>query len=167
MSKIYGSATGGFGMPKTFVLTDKNGNEFTGVVTNSVQVFDATKADVKVGKIFASSDGIQTGEDTKTYRVTMCTRLIYPNENCSIPLSNYDRYDYTGFQGLIVLYSSDYSTNAETIGVTIGDSVFSAKTSEKISDITKNSNTKSIDLNITNNSENIYSIRYFTYREEV
>lgn len=61
MSKIYGNATGGFGFPKTFVLTDKDGNEFTGVVTEQKTVFTATKDDVKTGKIFASDEGIQTG----------------------------------------------------------------------------------------------------------
>lgn len=168
MSKIYGNATGGFGQPKTIILTDETGNELgVGVVTDSAKVFDAGVNDVIVGKTFASDEGVQIGENTKTYRVEMSTWLVFPNESCSIPLGNYDRYDYTGFQGIIVLHSSDYSSKAKTIGITIGDSVFSTETSEKWADITKDSTNKSIDLNIVNNSDEVYSIRYFTYRQEV
>lgn len=165
---IFGNVIGGGSAPlKTVILEDDFGNQMIGVVTESVQIFDAKPSDVKAGKKFVSDIGICEGTDTKNYRVEMSTWLVFPGENCSIPLSNYDIYDYTGFQCIITLFSQDYSTNATTIGVSIGDSVFSTQTSKKISNIVKNVNTKSIDLNIVNNSEDIYSIRYFTYRVEV
>lgn len=46
---------------KTVILTDENGVELVGVVTDSVVVFDATDADVKAGKVYASNNGISTG----------------------------------------------------------------------------------------------------------
>ena len=49
--------------------------------------------------------------------------------------------------------------------VSMNDGLFSVETSKKISNITKNSETKSIDLNITNDSKDIYEIIYFTYKE--
>ena len=43
--------------------------------------------------------------------------------------------------------------------------ILGIETSSKVSNITKNSETKSIDLNITNDSKDIYEIIYFTYKE--
>ena len=46
---------------KTVILTDENGNEITGVVTDSVVVFTATDSDVKLGKIYVGDNGVSTG----------------------------------------------------------------------------------------------------------
>lgn len=165
MSGLYGNVAGGFGNPKTYILTDNNGKEITGVLVNNVTVFDATPEDVRVDKVFASDEGVQTGVDTKTYRTTMASRVIKPGESLSIPLTYYNAYDYTKFQGVIVLHNTSYSTTVNTIGVTVGDSVFSIDTS-KLASITKNAETKSIDFNIVNTTTNTYEIFYSTYREE-
>lgn len=162
----YGNPVGGFCYPKTYILTDENGNEMaTGVVVGEKTVFDATPADVRVNKVFASDEGVLTGTDTKTYRTTMASRIIKPGESLSIPLTYYNAYDYTKFQGVIVLHNSNYNTTVNTIGVTVGDSVFSIDTS-KLSNITKNAETKSVDFNIANTTTNTYEIFYSTYREE-
>ena len=58
---LYGHVAGGFGMPKMIEITDDNGNTLIGTVTDSEVVFDATRDDVKIGKIFASADGVQEG----------------------------------------------------------------------------------------------------------
>lgn len=165
MSGLYGNVAGGFGNPKTYILTDNNGKEITGVLVDNVTVFDATPEDVRVDKVFASDEGVQTGVDTKTYRTTMASRVIKPGESLSIPLTYYNAYDYTKFQGVIVLYNTSYSTTVNTIGVTVGDSVFSIDTS-KLASITKNAETKSVDFNIVNTTTNTYEIFYSTYREE-
>lgn len=166
MSGLYGNVTGGFGMPKMVEIVDGNGNTLVGTVTDSAVVFDATREDVKVGKIFASNDGVQEGIDTNTYRTTVGSKIIEPGENISIPLSQYDKYNYTKFQGVIVIYNSDYSTNVNVVGITIDDYVFSSSTSNKLSTITKNSVTKSIDFNVKNDTQNAYEVFYSTYYEE-
>ena len=163
---INGNMIGGTAPIKTLKIIDDDNNEFLGVVTGSEVVFDATPADVRINKTFAGDNGVQIGKNTITYHTTTSSRLILPGQSCSIPLDNYDLYDYTKFQGIIVLFNSDYSSNTNTVGITIENIVFSAETSEKLSDITKNLNTKSIDLNITNDSDNVYEIFYFTYRED-
>lgn len=166
MSGLYGNATGGFGIPKMVEIIDGNGNTLVGTVTDSAVVFDATREDVKVGKMFASNDGVQEGIDTKTYRTTVGSEIIKPGENISIPLSQYDQYNYTKFQGVIVIHNSDYSTNVNVVGITIDDYVFSSSTSNKLSTITKNSVTKSIDFNVKNDTQNVYEVFYSTYHEE-
>ena len=166
---IYGNMIGSSGgiLGKTVEIISDDGVDLIGVVVDQEQVLDAKPSDVRIGKKVVSDSGIIEGTNTINYRTQTGTRLIKPGQSFSIPLTMYNQYDYTKFQGIIVLFNSDYSDSAETMAITINDSVFSATNYNKLSDITKNIDTKSIDLNITNNSDNIYSIRYFTYREEM
>ena len=164
---IYGNAVMAPAALKTVILEDGNGNELTGVVVGEETIFTAKASDIKIGKVAATDMGIVYGENTITYQTTASTCLIFPGEDFSIPLNNRNTYDYTKFQCIIVVFSSDYSTNVESFGITVDDSVFSVETSNKISDITKNHDAKSIDLNFTNTTDKVYSIRYFTYHEEV
>lgn len=166
MSKIYGSATAGFGMPKTLILTDASGNEFIGVVTDSVKIFTATKDDVKVGKIFASDGGIQTGEDTRTYRTLHACRCIFPNENFTIPLPENNQYDYTQFQAVISEFNTTRFDSLSVEKSVLYDAVYNVNSDDKISDVTKNSDTKSVDLNIVNNTDKTFIIHYNTYKGE-
>lgn len=164
---IMGNMIGSYSqIGRTFVLTDENGTELTGVCTEKEVIFDATAADIKIGKTAATDSGITEGENTVTYRTQVGYCLVLPGDQFSIPLSNYDQYDYTKLQCVITLFSSDYSAGATAHNITINDGVYSIETSQKISDITKNITTKSIDLNITNNTDNIYEISYFTYRND-
>ena len=166
---IYGNMIGSSGgiLGKTVEIISDDGVDLIGVVVDQEQVLDAKPSDVRIGKKVVSDSGIIEGTNTINYRTQSGSRLIKPGQSFSIPLTMYNQYDYTKFQGIIVLFNSDYSDSAETMAITINDSVFSATNYNKLSDITKNIDTKSIDLNITNNSDNIYSIRYFTYREEM
>ena len=61
---MYSNASGGFGMPKTFVLVDDNNNEYTGVVVGEEVVFTATAADIVEGKTAGTSDGVVVGTHT-------------------------------------------------------------------------------------------------------
>ena len=64
MSGLYGNVCGGFGNPKTYVLTDENGKEITGVLVDNLTVFTATPEDVRSGKVFAGDEGVKTGTNT-------------------------------------------------------------------------------------------------------
>lgn len=169
MSKIVGKMAGCYSpMGKTFILTDDDGNEFTGVVTDQKKVFDAGLNDIRAGKVAANSEGVVVGEkDIPGYRTTAGMELIAPESSISIPLSQFSQYDYTVFQCMIALANLDDLDNSiETTMVSIKDGVYKVNSTEKLADVSKNSNTKSIDLNINNNSENRYVVYYFTYREE-
>ena len=164
---IYGNATGGFGMPKLIELTDENGNTLIGTVTDSAIDLDATRDDVKMGKTFASSEGILEGKNTITYRVRTGYRIIQPGENFSIPMSDYNQYDYTKLQCIIAPYNTSFADSVAADKIVIGDCVYAVGNTIKLADVIKNFTTQSIDLSITNESGNIYLIYYFTYREEV
>lgn len=152
---------------KSLVIQDVDGTELFGVVTGDEIVFTATKDDVKVGKTFVSSEGIQAGEDTRTYRTLHACCCILPNEKFSIPLEKYDQYDYTKFQAVISAFNTELSDSLAVEKTVLFDGVYDVNSSNKISDVTKNTDAKSIDLNITNNSDKTFIINYNTYKEEI
>ncbi len=166
MSGLYGNPCGGFGMPKMLEIVDDNGNTIIGTVTDSEVIFDATRDDVKVGKIFASADGVQEGIDTRTYRTTHAVQLILPGCSFSIPLGEYDKYDYTKFQAMIAEYNTSKLDSVSINKISLNDAVYNVNSNTKLSDVTKNASSKSIDLNITNDTDNAYIIHYNTYKEE-
>lgn len=163
---FYGNATGGFGMPKILEIVDDNGNTIIGTVTDSEVIFDATRDDVKVGKIFASADGVQEGIDTRTYRTIHGTQIVPAGGNFSIKLSDYELYNYTKFQAMIATFNTTQLNSTSVMKVSLNDAVYDVNSNVKISDVTKNSSTKSIDLNIVNNSGNSCVIHYAVYKEE-
>lgn len=62
MNVIYGNTVGGIiGYGKTFILTDVNGNELTGIVVDEEVIFTANDEDVREGKIYAGDKGVSTG----------------------------------------------------------------------------------------------------------
>lgn len=58
---MYSNVSGGFGMPKSFVLVDEDNNEYTGVVVGEEVVFTATAADIVKGKTAGTSEGVVVG----------------------------------------------------------------------------------------------------------
>lgn len=165
---IYGNivGSGGSGLGKTLIFEDEAGNSFVGVVTDSVKMFDATPADVKIGKTFVSDSGIAEGTDTKTYRTEHASYLVFPGESFSIPLEQYDQYDYTQFQAMISQFNTTFIDSVVTDKIVIYDAVYNTNSNNKLSGVTKNADTKSVDLNVQNNTDIIYVIHYNTYKEE-
>lgn len=163
---IIGNMVGGSAPLKTVIIQDKDGNEFTGVVTDTEMVFDATPNDVKIGKVFASDNGVEIGTDTKTYRTTHRSYIIFPDEDFSIPLEDYDQYDYTKFQAIIAEFNTSLEDSTSVSKVSLNNQIFNVGSTEKISDIIKNPSTKSIDFNINNNTDKSFVVYISTYKEE-
>lgn len=169
MSIISGNMIGSYSqIGKTFIITDENGSELTGVVTDKEVVFTANAAtDIREGKVAATDAGIVTGEKViPSYETTKASYGIFPGESFSIPLLERDRYDYTQFQCIIAKFNTTLTDSVETDRIAINDSVYAVNSKTAVSAITKNSTSKSIDLNIVNNSSNDYVIHFFTYKQE-
>ena len=164
---IYGNVVGGGTAPlKTLIIDDGSGNEIVGIVTESIQVFDATPADVRINKTFVSDNGIETGENTITYRTEQGFQLVRPNKDFILPLSEYNKYNYTELQCMIAPFNTTVEDSVAVDKVVLKNSVFAVNSIEQLSVVTKDNNSKSINLNITNTSEKIYCIYYFTYCQE-
>lgn len=166
MSVISGNMVGGAAPLKTLILTDESGNELVGVVTENAQVFDATPADVRINKTFVSDNGIETGENTITYRTEQGTRLIMPGEDFMLPLSQHNKYNYTELQCMFAPFHTNPANSVAVDKIVLQNGVFAVNSTEKIASVIKDSITKSINFNISNTSENVYCIHYFTYCQE-
>ena len=167
MSGLYGNPIMTSSALNTVLLEDENGNEIaTGVVVGEKTVFTATQNDVKVGKIFASDEGVQEGTDTKTYRTEIGSRTILPNESFSIPFEQYDQYNYTKFSAMISSFNTAISDSTSVNKIVINDAVYAVNSTTKLADVTKNASTKSIDLNIVNDTGATCVIHFSTYKEE-
>lgn len=164
---IYGNTVGGFAPIKVIQLELEDGTVLEGVVAEEVPVIDATPKDVMLGKTAILSSGIVTGErEFLSYRTTRSSKLILPGMSFSIQLSDYDKYDYTQFQCVIAKRNTSTTDSVEVDRVGLYNNIYATNSTEVMSSITKNTNNKSIDLNITNNTEDMYYIHYFTFKEE-
>lgn len=165
---ISGNMVGSYSqMGKTLILTDENGNEITGVIVDEEVVFTAGLNDIRAGKIAANAEGVVTGtKDIPAYRTYKESYLIFSGESFSIPLPNYNLYDYTKLQCIIAKFNTTFADSVNVDKITIDEHVYSVNSTTVLSNVAKNSNTKSIDLNIINDSENDYVVHYILYREE-
>ena len=165
---ISGNMVGSYSqIGKTFVIQDENGNEVTAVITDQEQIFTATDNDVRAGVVYASDSGVSTGiKDIPAYETSAGSEVIDPGCAFSIPLSTKNRYDYTVFQCMISLVDfNDIGNSVNTKMISFNNGVFEVNSTNKLSDVSRNQETKSIDLNIINNTEDYYFIHYFTYKE--
>lgn len=165
---ISGNMVGGAAPLKTLIITDADGNEFTGIVTGNEVIFTATDNDVREGMVYASDGGVSTGtKDIPIYRTSAGMKMVAPNEAFSLFIPEYDSYDYTVFQCMISLVNSDNIDNSvNTVMVALNNGVYNVNSITLVSNVSKDVETQSINLNINNNSDNYYIIHYFTYREE-
>ena len=166
---IYGNPVGGALNAKTFMLEVNGGEtEIAATVVGEETVFDATPNDVRTGKTFATSSGVAVGtKDIPAYRTAQGAVIIKPNENFSIVLEGYSQYDYTKLQCLISKFNTSVDDSVAVDKVVIGDNVYAVNSTIPLAAVTKDAATKSIKLNIKNESSVDYVLRYFTYREEV
>lgn len=166
---IYGNPVGGALNAKTFILEVNDGKtEIAATVVGEETVFDATPNDVRTGKKFATSSGVEVGtKDIPSYRTAQGAVIIKPNENFSIVLEGYSQYDYTKLQCLISKFNTSVDDSVAVDKVVIGDNVYAVNSTIPLAAVTKDAATKSIKLNIKNESSVDYVLRYFTYREEV
>lgn len=169
MPKIYGNTVGcGAGLPKSFLLETEDGVELAGVLVDEVTVFTADESkDIREGKIAATEKGVVTGtKRIPSYETIRSSRGIRPGGSFYIPLSAYDLYNYTQFQCVIAKWGTTPADSVEVDKIGIYDHIYPVSSTEALSDITKNSDRKSIDLNIINNTDDTYCIHYFTFKED-
>lgn len=166
MSGFYGTPIIAPAAINTIQIENSDGSTLFAVVTGEETILTATADDIKIGKVAATDGGIVEGSDTKTYRTTQGSYAIRPGKSFSIPLSQYDKYDYTKFQAVISEFNTNFTNSVQSDKVSLNDAVYSVNSLTKLSDVTKNISEKSIDLNIINDTTKDYVIHYMTYKEE-
>lgn len=169
MEEIQGDGSGET-MPNTIVLVDDDGNECVAVLTEEDVPITATVNDVREGMTVVTEKGIEVGEKfiPPYYTYTSAGyRIITNGKSYTIPLTIRDAYDYTSIQCVISQLGSDLSASVSTDRVVINNKVYPTNSTIAESELSKDSDAKAINLNITNNSGKSYVIRYFTYKEEL
>lgn len=165
---IYGNMIGGggSGLGKTLVFEDEAGNSFTGVVTEKVQMFDATDNDVREGKTYVSDLGISTGTKViPSYHTTETTKYVPTGSDVTIYLPNLEKYDYTKLQVIICEFNTSLSDSVSAIKTVILDKVYDVNSTTEIASVEKDSINQTINLGITNDTDKPFVVRCFTYKE--
>lgn len=167
MSGLYGNAIMAPAALKTIILEDEDGNEMaTGVVVGEETVFTATDNDVRLGKIYAGDEGVRTGtKDIPSYHTTTGVQFIEANAEFKIIIDEGTLYDYTELQAMTMPYNSSTEDSNAVDRVVIKDKVYNVNSNTAISNVTKNSENKSILFGITNGS-NPAVIKFFMYKED-
>lgn len=165
---VIGNLVGSYSqIGKTFVLVDEEGNELTGVATEKYTTLTANDNDVRENSVYAGEMGISTGTKViPSYHTTEGSTVITANSTFTIKsLKVLDRYDFTKLQAIICPFadSIDQSTAAEK--VSINGNVYEVNSNVIIAEITKDTESKQVNFNITNESTTPYILRFFTYKE--
>lgn len=159
---------GGDDDSQMYLLVTEDGQELPAVVVEELTLFDATANDIRIGKTAATDSGVTVGEKViPSYHTTTGVKLIRNNAQLSITnvSSMVDGYDYTELQAIICSYNKNTTNSVSAEQVCIGNNLYEVRSTEKLSTVTKNHDTKTIDLGVINESGKPQLIRYFTYKE--
>lgn len=164
---IYGNVVGGTSPLKTVIIKDESGNEYIGVVTESEVMLTAVASeDIRKGKVAVTDSGIVTGSAViPNYETCAGQKIIRSGNKFSITLTVDDMYDYTELQCIICPFNSSINDSVAAERVVIDGNIYDARSTEIIATVTKNSESKTIDFNLTNTSDIPYIVRFFTYKE--
>lgn len=154
-------------MGKTFIITDENGNEITGVVTEQEQIFTATDNDVREGMVYASENGVSTGTKIiPTYNTVEGVRKITAGKPFEVTFyDSLNLCDFTKMQAIICVYNSSMEQSVAATNVSIDEKVYAVNSSTIISTVSRDINNNKINFGFVNESENDLVIRYFLYKE--
>ena len=161
---IYGNAIGGTAPLKTLIIEDENGNVLTGVVTDSVVIFDADPtSDIRAGKKAVTDLGMVVGSAIiPNYETYTGTKAVQKGKLFTIPLP--DGHSYTKMQAIICPFNTSTANSVGAEKVVIDNKVFNVQSIEPLSSIVVDFEKNAVDFGITNTTENTCLIRYFMYR---
>lgn len=152
---------------QTYILIDEDGNELPAVRTEEVVALTATANDIRIGTLAVTDQGIIEGsKEIPSYNTSEGYRLIPSGSKFELPtLVSLERYNFTKFQAIICPYAGSISDSVAAEKVAINEAVYNVKSTEIVSTVIRNENSKTIDLGFTNEGEDPCLLRYFTYKE--
>lgn len=149
-----------------YLLVDETGVEHAAVLVDEPVTLTATTNDIRTGTTAVTEKGFVEGEkDIPAYHTTEGVQAIPSGKPLIIQMDG-NKHQYTKLQVLICAFNSTLSKSVATQFVAINGNVYAVASDEKLATVTIDDENKQINLGITNNSEEPYVIRYFTYREE-
>lgn len=160
---IYGNCVGGVGIERTYILVDEDGNEFPATFVDNETTFDATANDIRIGKVAATEAGVTQGEkEIPAYHTQEGYKLITAGSDFILSIPN---YEYTKLQAIICPFDTNLANSVAAEKVVIEGCVYPVQSAEAESEVTIDGINSRIVFGITNTSNDIYLMRYFTYKE--
>lgn len=149
-----------------YILVDENGTEIPAVFVSNDEVFTATANDIRIGKTAVTEDGVTEGtKEIPSYITTEGCSAVPAGSSFVIPLNSH-KCEYTKLQALICKFNASMAESVETDKVSVNSNVYAVNSTDVLSTVTVDTDKRTINLGITNNSDTPYVIRYFTYKEE-
>lgn len=147
----------------TFILVDKDGNEYPAVYVDSDTVITATPNDIRKGTTAITAEGVITGEkEIPAYYVnagykliTAGSRFILPTQYC----------DYQKLQAIICPFDTNVANSVLAEKVAIDGAMYNVSSKESFAEIIKDSEKACVDFGFVNETDSKYLIRYFMYTE--
>lgn len=149
---------------KTYILVDDDGNEYAAVLVDEPVEITATANDIRLGTTAVTRDGVTEGtKRIPSYETEEGYKLI--PDGHEFKLTGIDKYDYTKLLAVICVWNTNMSNSVAAEKVVINNNVYVSGSTEIVSTVTSNADTKCIDFGLTNDSDSFRIIRYITYKE--
>lgn len=147
----------------TYILVDENGVEVPAVLVDEEVTLTATTNDIRIGTTAVTEQGVVTGEkEIPAYHTSEGYRAVPKGTKFTLPMPN---YDYTKLQVIFCPFNTTIANSVSAEKVVIENNVYSVRSTTAESKVIKDSSVGRIDFGITNNSNGVYLIRYFSYKE--
>jgi hypothetical protein len=149
----------------TFILVDKDGNEYPAVYVDSDTVITATPNDIRKGTTAITAEGVIEGtKEIPNYRAVEGCVYIDGGERMIISLYS-DMCEYTTLQAIICEYNTDSDDSVSAQKVVIKDKVYDVGSTSELTTVTVIPTEHSIDLGI-DNDDTPKIIRYMIIKED-
>lgn len=147
----------------TYILVDENGVEVPAVLVDEKVTLTATANDIRIGTTAVTEEGVVTGEkEIPAYHTSEGYRAVPKGTKFTLPLPN---YNYTKLQAIFCPFNTSMSNSVAAEKVAIENKVYSVRSATAEANVTKDETVGQIDFGITNSSNGVYLIRYFSYKE--
>ena len=149
----------------SYVLTNAAGTQkaYAQLSSKTPITLTAQANDIRLNTSAITNEGYTEGtKEIPAYHSRTGLKVIQAGSDCSITL---DKYDYSQIQITISKFNTSVYDSVEVVAVSIDDSIYDAKSTTKLSDITIDKDTETINLGITADVK--YVLRYFTMKEEL
>lgn len=152
--------------PATYTLFTQDGQQITAVEIDEEVVFTATENDIRAGTVAATASGVVTGtKEIPSYYTTEGAVKIASGSSLTISMYS-DRCQYTKLQAMVCAYNTSMDDSVATEKVSINGKVYAVNSTSVLAEVSVDTEKQTIELNLTNDSENPVVIRYMTYKEE-
>ena len=150
-----------------YLIVDEHGNQLLATYMEQDEITSATPNDIRIGKTAVTENGLIEGtKEIPAYHVTEGIQMIQAGKEFRIRIKNKDRYNYTKMQAIICPYNASLANSVSAEKVCINDNIYVVGDTTSIAEVTLDHDNQEIVFGITNETNNIFVIRYFSYKEE-